>query len=83
MHANSAWTVIAALAHNLGRWTTQIGQPHLARPDRPHPPSQLLQIPARLTRTSRQWTLRMPARWPWQTEFTTMLDAIRALPALT
>ena len=28
MHANSAWTVIAALAHNLGRWSTQIAQPH-------------------------------------------------------
>ena len=23
MHANSAWTVIAALAHNLGRWTSR------------------------------------------------------------
>ena len=82
MHANSAWTVIAALAHNLGRWTTQIGQPHLpvqsARARRRH----LFQIPARLTRTSRQWTLRMPARWPWQHDFTTILDAIRALPAL-
>jgi Transposase DDE domain group 1 len=81
--ANSAWTVIAALAHNLGRWTTQIGQPHqpvqTARTRRRH----LLQIPARLTRTSRQWTLRMPARWPWQNQFTTILDAIRALPALT
>jgi hypothetical protein len=83
MHANSAWTVIAALAHNLGRWTTQIGQPtqpvQTARARR----RQLLQIPARLTRTSRQWTLRMPARWPWQHQFTTILDAIRALPALT
>jgi hypothetical protein len=83
MHANSAWTVIAALAHNLGRWTTEIGLP-----DRPVQTArsrrrQLLQIPARLTRTSRQWTLRMPARWPWQHDFTTILDAIRALPALT
>jgi hypothetical protein len=26
--ANSAWTVIAALAHNLGRWTSQIGLPN-------------------------------------------------------
>ena len=26
--ANSAWTVIAALAHNLGRWITQIGLPN-------------------------------------------------------
>jgi hypothetical protein len=83
MHANSAWTVIAALAHNLGRWTTQIGLPtqpvQTARSRRRH----LLAIPARLTRTSRQWTLRMPARWPWQNDFTTVLDAIRALPALT
>ena len=83
MHANSAWTVIAALAHNLGRWATQIGLP-----DRPVQTArsrrhQLLQVPARLTRTSRQWTLRMPARWPWQHDFTTILDAIRALPALT
>ena len=81
MHANSAWTVIAALAHNLGRWATQIGQPHqpvqTARSRRRH----LFQIPARLTSTSRQWTLRMPARWPWQDQFTTILDAIRALPA--
>jgi hypothetical protein len=81
MHANSAWTVIAALAHNLGRWSTQIGQPdqpiQTARSRRRH----LFQIPARLTRTSRQWTLRMPARWPWQEQFITILKAIRALPA--
>jgi transposase InsO family protein len=43
----------------------------------------LLQIPARLIHTSRTWTLRMPARWPWQTDFATVLDAIRAVPALT
>jgi hypothetical protein len=83
MYANSAWTVIAALAHNLGRWSTQIGAPNqpvqTAHARRRH----LLQIPAPLTRTSRQWTLRMPARWPWQNQFNTVLDAIRALPART
>ena len=83
MHANSAWTVITALAHNLGRWTTQIGLPNqpvqTAHARRRH----LFQIPARLTRTSRQWTLRMPARWPWQQQFNTTLDRIRTLPALT
>jgi Transposase DDE domain group 1 len=83
MHANSAWTVIAALAHNLGRWTTQIGLPNRPVQTSRSRRRQLLQIPARLTRTSRQWTLRMPARWPWQTDFTTVLDKIRALPALT
>jgi hypothetical protein len=81
--ANSAWTVIAALAHNLGRWSTLIGLP--ARPvqtanKRRH---HLLRIPGRLTRTSRRWTLRLPSRWPWQHDFTTVLDAIRALPART
>ncbi|MEO6858442.1 MAG: IS1380 family transposase [Solirubrobacteraceae bacterium] len=83
MHANSAWTVIAAISHNLGRWSTQIGLPsrpvQTARARRRH----LLEVPARLTRTSRQWTLRMPARWPWQTDFNTVLDTIRALPART
>ena len=83
MHANSAWTVIAALAHNLGRWTTQIGLPNRPVQTGRSRRRQLLPIPARLTRTSRQWTLRMPARWPWQHDFTTILDAIRALPALT
>ena len=34
--ANSAWTVIAALAHNLGRWATQIGLPAVrSRPPDP------------------------------------------------
>jgi Transposase DDE domain group 1 len=82
MHANSAWTVIAALAHNLGRWSTQIDLPNQPAQTATTRRRQLLQIPARLTRTSRRWTLRMPARWPWQHQFTTVLDAIRALPAL-
>jgi Transposase DDE domain group 1 len=80
--ANSAWTVIAALAHNLGRWITQIAHPNEPVQTASSRRRQLLQIPARLTRTSRQWTLRMPARWPWQHQFTTALDKIRALPAL-
>jgi hypothetical protein len=79
--ANSAWTVIAALAHNLARWATLIGLPNrpvqTAQSRRRH----LLRIPGRLTRTARRWTLRLPARWPWRTDFLTVLDAIRALPA--
>jgi hypothetical protein len=63
-NANSAWTVIGALAHNLQRWTTLIGLPsqtvRTARTLR----RRLLQIPGRLTRTARQWTLHLPARWP-------------------
>jgi hypothetical protein len=80
--ANSAWTVIACIAHNLARWTTVIGLPdqtiRAARTLR----RRLLSIPGRLTRTARQWTLHLPARWPWQHDFIRALARIRALPAL-
>jgi hypothetical protein len=80
-NANSAWTVVSAIAHNLTRWTTVIGLPgHTVRTARTVR-RRLLQIPGRLTRTARQWTLHLPARWPWQTDFITALDRIAALPA--
>jgi hypothetical protein len=81
--ANSAWTVIAAIAHNLTRWTTVIGLPdHTVRAARTLR-RRLLQIPGRLTHTARQWTLHLPARWPWKTDFIDALTRIRALPAPT
>jgi hypothetical protein len=80
-NANSAWTMIACLAHNLTRWTTVIGLPeHTVRCARTLR-RRLLQIPGRLTRTSRRWTLHLPARWPWRTDFTDALARIRTLPA--
>jgi hypothetical protein len=80
--ANSAWTVIAAIAHNLTRWTTVIGLPgHTIRAARTLR-RRLLQIPGRLTRTARQWTLHLPARWPWQHDFVRALARIRELPTL-
>jgi hypothetical protein len=79
--ANAAWTVIAALAHNLLRWTSVIGLPgqtlRTARTVR----RRLLTLPGRLTRTARRWTLHLPARWPWQHDFIRALARIRALPA--
>jgi hypothetical protein len=77
--ANSAWTVIACLAHNLGRWTAQIGLPD------PSPRAQTLRrrlfaLPGRLTTSARRQTLHLPARWPWQTDFIEALTRIRALP---
>ncbi len=43
--ANSAWTVIAALAHNLGRGATPIGLPTRAVQTARSRRRQLLQIP--------------------------------------
>ena len=78
----SAWTVIAALAHNLGRWTSLIGLPDDRTRTAATRRRRLFRIPGRLTRSARQWTLRMPARWPWQQDFDDALTRIRALPAL-
>ncbi|MGI8559571.1 MAG: transposase [Solirubrobacteraceae bacterium] len=80
-NANSAWTVIGCLAHNLARWTDQLGlsdpTPRTTRTLR----YRLFTLPGRLTRTARAWTLHLPARWPWQDQFIEALTRIRALPA--
>jgi len=82
--ANAAWTVIAAIAHNLHRWTELIGLPDTTTPRRAHTNRRrMLAMPGRLTSHSRQWTLHLPARWPWQTDWLAALTRIRALPALT
>jgi Transposase DDE domain group 1 len=79
-NANAAWTVIAALAHNLLRWTGVLGLPastvRAARTLR----RRLLALPGRLTSHAGGWTLHLPARWPWQHDFTDALARIRALP---
>ena len=80
-NANAAWTVLAVLAHNLLRWTQLLGLPdttvRAARTLR----RWLLSVPGRLTRHARGWTLHLPARWPWHSDYTRALDRIRALPA--
>src|SRR5215210_1148551 len=80
-HANAAWTVLAALTHNLLRWTELLGLAgtvvRAARTVR----RRLLALPGRLTRHARGWTLHLPARWPWQGDFEAALTRIRALPA--
>jgi hypothetical protein len=79
--ANAAWTVIAALAHNLLRWTGVIGLPgqtiRAARTVRRRP----LALPGRLTPSARRWTLHLPARWPRQHDLVGALARTRALAA--
>ena len=81
-NVNAAWLVLAALAHNLARWTARLGD--LARGAlvtkalrRRH-----LAMPGRLTRSGRRWRLALPPRWPWREQFLTTLTRLRALPSL-
>lgn len=80
-HANAAWSVLGALAHNLLRWTELLGLPDRTISAAHTLRRRLLQLPGRLVSHAGRWTLRLPARWPWQTEFTQALTRIRSLPA--
>ena len=80
-YANSAWTVLAAIAHNLTRWTQQIGLPDTTTRAARTLRRRLLHIPGRLTSHARGFTLHLPARWPWHGDYTRALARIRALPA--
>jgi DDE family transposase len=78
--ANSAWAVIATLAHNLLRWTANLGLRHdgpiVAKTIR----RRYLTLPGRLTRSARRQTLHLPARWPWQRAIDDALGRLRQLP---
>jgi hypothetical protein len=80
-YANAAWTVLAALAHNLLRWTQLLGLPNTTIRAARTLRRRLLAIPGRLTSHARDWTLHLPARWPWHGDYLNALNRIRALPA--
>jgi hypothetical protein len=65
--ANAAWLACAALAHNLIRWSANLGgitpdgELTVARTIR----TRLIALPGRIVNRSGRRTLRLPARWPW------------------
>jgi hypothetical protein len=75
--ANAAWLLAATLAQLL-RWTARLGlgshgEQLVAKTLR----RRLLALPGRLTRSGRQWTLHLPAGWPWAHAFTMALARLR------
>lgn len=65
-HANAAWLTLAALTHNLLRTTGVLASRFHARARTGTIRCQLIAVPARITRTARRLTLRLPESWPWQ-----------------
>lgn len=80
-HANAAWTVFATIAHNLMRWTINLGTghhgPRVAKTLR----RRLFAIAGRITTSARTRTLHLPTQWPWAEQFTGILQRLRTLPA--
>ena len=77
--ANAAWLAVQVMAHNLARWTARLGVAEqivttktLRR--------RFFSLAGRLTRSSRQLTLHLPERWPWETQFSRALARLPAIP---
>ena len=78
--ANAAWLATQVIAHNLARWTARIGlgqQVVTTQTLR----RRFFAMAGRLTRSARHFTLHLPQRWPWETQFTHALTRLRTLPS--
>lgn len=85
--ANAAWLVLAVIAFNLTRAAGTLAATaasDLARATTATIRRKLITVPARVASSARRITLHLPAAWPWQTAWTTLLDRVSdPPPALT
>jgi hypothetical protein len=79
--ANAAWVTLAALAHNLGRWTLRAAGPDFDDATVGTLRRKLVAMPARLVNSARQRRLRAPTNWPWRKRLQQALTVIAAIPA--
>jgi len=75
-HANAAWAVLWAIAHNLTRAAGTLAGTFHARATTATIRAHLINVPARLARSARRLTLHLPQHWPWQPAWTNLHTAI-------
>ena len=78
--ANAAWLVLAAMAFNLTRAVGVLAGRGHATATTGTIRDQLIGIAARLTRSARRTTLRLPTRWPWATAWHRLFTAATGPP---
>ncbi len=81
--ANSAWLVLAAIAFNLTRAAGALASSFHAKATTATLRRQLINLAARITRSARRSTLRLPAAWPWNTAWQQLFTAATGPPART
>jgi Transposase DDE domain group 1 len=79
--ANSAWLVLAAMAFNLTRAAGTLASSLHAKAATGTIRNQLINIAARITRSARRATLRLPAAWPWSAAWQRLFTAAIGPPA--
>ena len=78
--ANSAWLVLAAIAFNLTRATGTLASTFHANATTATLRRQLINVAARVTRSARRSTLRLPLAWPWAAAWQQMFTAATGPP---
>ena len=81
--ANSAWLVLAAIAFNLTRAAGALASSFHAKATTATLRRQLINLAARITRSARRSTLRLPAAWPWAAAWQRLFTAATGPPART
>jgi hypothetical protein len=79
--ANSAWLVLAAIAFNLTRAAGALASSFHAKATTATLRRQLINVAARVTRSVRRSTLRLPAAWPWANAWQQLFATATGPPA--
>lgn len=79
--ANSAWLVLAAIAFNLTRAAGTLASTFHAKAATATLRRQLINVAARVTRSARRSTLRLPTAWPWTDAWQRLFTAATGPPA--
>lgn len=78
--ANSAWTVLAAIAFNITRAAGVLASRFHARARMATIRAHLIAVPARIADRARTWLLHLPRNWPWQQAWDTLFDTASSQP---
>lgn len=74
--ANAAWTICAAISHNLLRAAGTMAGPTQAVARGATLRRTLITVPARIARPQRQPVLHLPEHWPWAAIWLTLWDRV-------
>ncbi len=78
--ANAAWLILWAISFNLLRAAGCLAGRFHARATTATLRAHLVNIPARIVRSARRLTIRLPMQWHWRDAFTAFFDAAHAPP---
>src|SRR5699024_10813100 len=81
--ANSAWTVLAAIAFNLARAAGVLASTFHALARWQILLDHLIAVLARIDNRARCWRLLLPRIWPWQSGWKNLFDAAVTAPTMS